>query len=167
MAEPDRHRWRRSGGWRWRWDRSWDWSGWSWTGGGWQQEQRAGAQAGSAGDDATTPWQLYDEKLQRERRKLGITGRWSEWDAYAASRLVANLPEAASDAAESAGQVSRSRRHTQLGKAFQNYRRHTLDKLAKKRTEDGPRVQDLAVGSFASKGRSGPAGGFAPRPLLE
>ena len=42
------------------------------------------------------------------------------------------------DAKESLGVVPRSKRHTQLGKAFQNYRRHTLDKL--KKTQEMARV---------------------------
>ena len=119
---------------------SWGWSsggsrGGSWGGsrggswGSWQQDQRGSAQAGSAGDDATINPQAL--RQDQERRKLGLTGAWVDWDVHEYRRLVAALPEAGSDAKESLGLARQSRRHTQLGKAFQNYRRHTLDKLNK------------------------------------
>ena len=114
--------------------RSWDWSGWGWggsrqdwTGGSWQQDQRGSALAGSAGDDATINPQAL--RQDQERRKLGLTGAWVDWDVHEYRRLVAALPEAGSDAKESLGLARQSRRHTQLGKAFQNYRRRTLHKL--------------------------------------
>ena len=127
-------------GWGWSWDGwLWDWSGWGWggsgqdwTGGSWQQDQRGSALAGSAGDDATINPQAILRQDQ-ERRNLGLTGAWVDWDVHEFRRLVAALPEAGSDAKESIGLVRPSRRHTQLGKAFQNYRRHTLDKLKKTR----------------------------------
>ena len=53
------------------------------------------------------------------------------------------------DAKESLGLVPRSKRHTQLGKAFQNYRRHTLDKL--KKTQEMARV--FKIWSAVSGGR--------------
>ena len=94
-----------SRGWSSGW--SWDWSGWGWggsrqdwTGGSWQQDQRGSALAGSAGDDATiNPQALRQDK---ERRKLGLTGAWVDWDVHEYRRLVAALHEAGSDAKESA-----------------------------------------------------------------
>ena len=124
-----------SRGWSSGWSR--DWSGWGWggsrqdwTGGSWQQDQRGSALAGSAGDDATINPQAL--RQDQERRKLGLTGAWVDWDVHEYRRLVAALPEAGSDAKESLG-LAKSRRHTQLGKAFQNYRRHTLNQLRKTR----------------------------------
>lgn len=124
-------------GWGWGW--SWDWRGWGWGGSGqdWTggsrtyagRRQRGNALAGSAGDDATINPQAL--RQDQERRNLGLTGAWVEWDVNEFRRLVAALPEAGSDAKESLGLVRQSKRHTQLGKAFQNYRRHTLDKLKK------------------------------------
>ena len=115
-----------SSGWSWGWS-GWGWGGsrQDWTGGSWQQDQRGSALAGSAGDDATILRQ------DRERRELGLTGAWADWDVHEYRRLVRALPEAGSDAKESLGLARQSRRHTSLGKAFQNYRRQTLDKLKK------------------------------------
>ena len=132
------------------------WSGWGWggsrqdwTGGSWQQDQRGSALAGSAGDDATINPQAL--RQDQERRKLGLTGAWVDWDVHEYRRLVAALPEASSDAKESLGlaQPRQSRRHTQLGKAFQNYRRHTIDKL--KKTQEMARF--FKIWSAVSAGR--------------
>ena len=142
-----------SRGWSSGW--SWDWSGWGWggsrqdwTGGSWQQDQRGSALAGSAGDDATINPQAL--RQDQERRKLGLTGAWVDWDVHEYRRLVAALPEARSDAKESLGLARQSRRHTQLGKAFQNYRRHTLDKL--KKTQEMARF--FKIWSAVSAGRT-------------
>ena len=111
----------------------------------------------SAGDDATIdPQALHQDQ---ERRKLGLSGAWVDWDVNEYRRLVTDLPEAGPDAKESLGLVRQSRRQTHLGKAFQNYRRHTLDKL-KKNPGSGPLVQDL-VGCFSWQNS------FVPRPPLE
>ena len=100
----------------WSSGRSRDWSVWGGGSGSWQQDQRGSALAGSAGDDATINPQAL--RQDQERRKLGLTGAWVDWDAHEYRRLVAALPEAGSDAKESLGLVRQSRRHTQLGKAF-------------------------------------------------
>ena len=91
-------------------------------------------------------------RVDQERRKLGLTGAWADWDVHEYRRLVAALPEASSDAKESLGlaQPRQSRRHTQLGKAFQNYRRHTLDKL--KKTQEMARL--FKIWSAVSAGRT-------------
>ena len=135
------------------WSSGW-WSGWcwggsrqDWTGGSWQQDQRGSALAGSAGDDATINPQAL--RQDQERRKLGLTGAWAEWDVHKYHRLLAALPEAGSDAKESLG-FRQSRRHTNLGKAFQHYRRHTLDKL--KKTQEMARL--FKIWSAVSAGRT-------------
>ena len=117
-----------SSGRRWGWTWGWVGSDQDWAGGSWQQRQRGSAQAGSAGHDATIDPQAL--RQDKERQKLGLTGAWVDWDVDEYRRLVAALPEAGSDAKESLG-LAKSRRHTQLGKAFQNYRRHTLNQLKK------------------------------------
>ena len=125
-----------------RWGWSWDWSGWGWgdsgqdwtagswgwgwgdggqdwEGGSWQQDQRGSAPAGSAGrrgsapagsvgDDAT----INALRQDQERRQLGLTGAWDNWDVNEFNRLVAALPEAGLDAKESLGVVRQSKRHT-------------------------------------------------------
>ena len=158
---------------------SWDWSGWGWGGsrqdwtggswqqdqrgsafagsaGSWQQDQRGSALAGSAGDgDTINPQAL---RMDEERRELGLDGPWADWDIHAHHRLVAADPEAGADVKDSLGCAHESRRHTQLGKAFQNYRRQTLDKLKKAR----------AVARFFKIWRAVSARRpVAPRPRLE
>ena len=82
-----------------------------------------------------------------------------DWDVHEYRRLVAALPEAGSDAKESLGLVRQSRRSIELGKAFQNYRRHTLDKL--KKNQEMARL--FKFWSAVSAGQNS----FAPRPPLE
>ena len=72
-----------------------------------------------------------------------------DWDVHEYRRLVAALPEAGFDAKESLGLAGQSRRHDKLGKAFQTYRRHTLDKL--KETQDMARF--FKIWSAVSAGR--------------
>ena len=132
----------------WGWSSGWGGSRQDWTGGSWQQDQRGSALAGSAGDDATINPQAL--RQDQERRKLGLTGAWVDWDVHEYRRLVAALPEAGSDAKESLGLVRQSRRHTDLGKAFQNYRRLTLYKL--KKTQEIARL--FKLWSAVSAGRT-------------
>ena len=102
----------------------------------------------SAGDDATIdPQALHQDQ---ERRNLGLSGAWVDWDVNEYRRLVTDLPEAGPDAKESLGLVRQSRRQTHLGKAFQNYRRHTLDKL--KKTQAVARL--FKIWSAVSAGRT-------------
>ena len=109
--------------------------------------QRGSALAGSAGDDATINPQAL--RQHQERRELGLNGAWADWDVHEYHRLVAALPEAGSDAKESLG-LAESRRHTQLGEAFQYYRRHTLIQL--KKTQEVARV--FKFWSAVSAGRT-------------
>ena len=72
-----------------------------------------------------------------------------DWDFQEYRRLVAAFPKAGPYAKESLG-FSQSRRHTCLGKAFQNYRRRTLHKL--KRNQEMARF--FKFWSVVSAGRA-------------
>ena len=164
-AMADSRSWSWGSGWQ-DWTRLTDWSSWEhWTGWqdgtGWQDRSRPdgsapGASAGDAGGtvvavsvaDAAT--QLRQDQ---ERKKLGLSGAWVDWDVHEFRRLVSALPEAGSDAKESIGldqPLRQPKRRTQLGKAFQNYRRHTLHKL--KKTQELARL--FKIWSAVSAGRT-------------
>ena len=61
-----------------------------------------------------------------QRQNLGLTGDWPNWDVEELHRLQLEAPEAAPFVRE---QLIPNKRHEQLGKAFQNYRRTTLNRL--------------------------------------
>ena len=157
----------------WRWSSGWqDWSGWQgrqhggqdWS--DWRGRQHGGfsrwpaASAGQArgsgtGESSAASADDTTTRLRQdpERKKLGLTGAWADWDVHECRRLVAALPEAGFDAKESLGLAQpqrQSKRHTQLGKAFQNYRRHTLNKL--KQNQELARL--FKVWSAVSAGRT-------------
>ncbi len=117
--------WQEWGGDWWR-----EWQGWGrqerWQ---WQQREAADPVAASAaGEEGGEARLRANLEADQERRNVGLHGAWAAWDARAFQQLLEEWPEAQEAAREA---IAPSKRHTNLAKAFQNYRRQSLDRLRK------------------------------------
>ncbi len=140
-----RGQWSDVGWWSSGWQRgAWESAAWSqaWQGatsggasGSWQQWQPTSGQtpaaerswvAASATSPALTEAALNEEP---ERCAAGLSGLWAKWDARVFRRISWEVLQAEKQRPQTS--VRPSKRHTNLGKSFQNFRRQTMHRLLK------------------------------------